>query len=152
MNPSIVAEPTVIVHVVLETTSPVAAVASWGCVGDGDADGLPVVGLPVVGLEDGLALDAAPGLLDGPAAGVGAADVDGLGVGLGLADVGQQMMIRMQVLLGVGVGVGADPAADAWPPPSPRSPAVRSSGATASAASRLMTAPPRPRRTRPPLR
>jgi hypothetical protein len=107
--------PTVIVHVTLETTSPSAAVASLGCVGDGDgeADVLPVGdGLPADGVAPAEA-DAA-GVPVGDAAPEGTvADADGdaegavggalaLGVGLGLPDEGMQRMSRMQVWLGVG--------------------------------------------------
>ena len=107
----------------LETTSPAAAVASLGCVGDGDGDALPVGDALAVG--DGLPADGvAPAEADAvavpPAVGVGAADeavpdgtvadadgdgaadevtADELGLGLGLAPPGEgkQKMIRMQV-------------------------------------------------------
>ena len=103
-----------------ETTSPEAAVASLGCVGDADGDGLPVGdalpvgdGLPV---EDGLSAgDGLPadGVPVAPVGGVGAdgvaapegavADADGDGAavadepGLGVAPPGEgrQKMIRM---------------------------------------------------------
>jgi hypothetical protein len=156
-----IAVPTVIVHVTLETTSPSAAVASLGCVGDGDGDGeadwLPVGdGLPADGVAPA-EVDAA-GAPVGDAVPAGAvADADGaaegpvdgalaLGVGLGLPDEGMQRMSRMQVWLGVGCPACA--AADAWPPPNPMSAAVTSSGTTTRAASLLTTAPPRPRRMR----
>ena len=69
----------------LETTSPEAAVASLGCVGDGDGDGLPAGdGLP---LGDGLSAGDGP-----PADGVASAEADAAGVpvapvvGVGAAD------------------------------------------------------------------
>jgi hypothetical protein len=103
VKPVIVAESTVIVHVALDTTSPGAAVASLGVVGDGDAR--PAGDLP---LADGTAVAAAevpgrPGKLtagvgrDGETDGEGAAVAGELALGLGLGDEGKQKMIRMQV-------------------------------------------------------
>jgi hypothetical protein len=103
VNPVIVAEPTVIVHVALDTTSPGAALASLGVVGDGDgrpdgdrppADGVPVRPAPGVGTT-GAAVPVARGAdADGEGAAVGAV-AGALGLGLGAA--GKQKMIRMQV-------------------------------------------------------
>jgi hypothetical protein len=112
VNPVIVAEPTVIVQVALDTTSPAAALAFFGVVADGDDDGPPAGEVP---LADGavLAEAAAPGALVGPAVGSGAAVPDGpaagaddegaagevvageLGPGLGL--LGKQKTSRMHV-------------------------------------------------------
>jgi hypothetical protein len=116
VNPVIVAESTLIVHVALDTTSPGAAVASLGVVGDGDA--LPADNLPFADATADAAADV-PGRLGRPTDGMGRAGVgrdgvgDGagapgeavageLGLGLGLGDVGKQKMIRMQVWLGAG--------------------------------------------------
>jgi hypothetical protein len=109
VNPVIVAEPTVIVHVALDTTSPGAAVASLGVVGDGDA--LPAGNLPFADATADATADA-PGRLGRPTDGRGRDGTgrdgtgDGAGalgeavadeLGLGLGDEGKQMMIRMQV-------------------------------------------------------
>src|SRR6185437_919164 len=161
-----VADPTVIVHVTLETTSPEAAVASCGCVGEGDADGLPVgdalsVGdaLPAVGVASaeadvagvpvgptvgvGPVDDAVPEGTAADAVGDGAADeagADELGLGLGLElGEGRQKMIRMQLW---SVDCPACGAASARPPVNATSPAT-SMGTAASAAKRLMTVRPR---------
>jgi hypothetical protein len=110
VNPFIVAVPTVIVHVTLETTSPEAALASFGCVGDGDGDGLLPDGAALTG-ADALAVPVAPAVgvgavgvaepegADADADGEGVADEvvdDGLGAGLGLLGDGRQIMPRMQ--------------------------------------------------------
>ena len=107
-----VAEPTVIVHVALETTSPGAAVASCGVVADGD--GRPEGDKP---LAADLAAEASPERpgtdIDGVGSdgvGSGSDGVDGVGSGsgsvageLGLElGAGKQMITRMQVWLGVG--------------------------------------------------
>jgi hypothetical protein len=108
VNPVIVAEPTVIVHVASDTTSPGAALASLGVVGDRDA--LAAGDVP---LADGAAVAAdGTGRLGRPTAGVGRAGVDsvavgegaadeavdgGLELGLGLGDEGKQKISRMQV-------------------------------------------------------
>jgi hypothetical protein len=109
VNPVIVAVLTVIVHVALDTTSPGAAVAFLGVVGDGDA--LPADNLSLADATADAAADAPgrPGRLGRPTDGMGrdgAGDGAGalgeaaageLGLGLGLEDEGKQKMIRMQV-------------------------------------------------------
>jgi hypothetical protein len=111
VNPVIVAESTLILHVALDTTSPGAAVASLGVVGDGDA--LPADNLSFADATADAAADV-PGRLGRPTDGMGRDGVgDGagalgeavageLGLGLGLGDVGKQKLIRMQVWLGAG--------------------------------------------------
>jgi hypothetical protein len=124
VKPVIVAELTVIVHVAFDTTSPGAAVAFLGVVADGD--GRPDVDKP---LTADLAAEASPEVpgtdTDGTGSdgtgsdgtgsdGTGSDGVgtgrDGVGtgddaageLGLELEGTGKQMMIRMQVWLGVG--------------------------------------------------
>jgi hypothetical protein len=154
----------------LETTSPEAAVASCGCVGDGDADGLAVGdalsvgdGLPAVGVAPAEA-DAA-GVPVGPVVGVGAADEAvpegtdadadgdgaadeagadelGLGLGLGLAlELGEGRQKMIRMHF-CPVDWSACAAASARPPVNAMSPAT-SNGTAASAAKRLMTVRPR---------
>ncbi len=145
--------PTLIVHVTSETTSPAAAVASLGCVGDGDA--LAVGDLPADGVAPAEADADADGLPVAPAVGVGAAVpagadadaeadaeavADAVGLGLGLLGEGKQKMTRMQTC--PGDDAAARGAADARPPVTPISPAT-SSGTAAKTARRLMTPLPR---------
>jgi hypothetical protein len=109
VKPVIVAESTVIVQVALDTTSPGAARASLGVVGDGEArpardaalatgvsaDGVGTTGVPVTG-EVGTGSDTRTD-------GTGAARDEVAGeLGLGLGDVGKQKMIRMQAWPGAG--------------------------------------------------